>query len=59
MGYKKMDTVYFDNFWNRKYTTTVLTSSQDEILHYLPLDMIKLCNKVVPCHIGVCPWAVV
>lgn len=32
---------------------------RNEMLHNLPLDMIKLCNKIVPCHIGVCPWAVV
>ena len=31
----------------------------DKMLHYLPLDMIKLCNKIVPCHVGVRAWAVI
>jgi len=33
--------------------------STDETIHYLLLDVIELGDKIIPCHIGVRPWAVI
>ena len=64
MGYNIMRTMDFDSFQERtsqKRGGKSLDTRRNEnhATYDLPLNVIELSDKVIPCHVGVCSGAVI